>query len=122
QRSFNSGAFEPNLKAEAVRRLEESLALKFENVRHADGVRTVGPEDVMGYIYAVLHSRVYRTRYLDKLRIDFPRIPLSVSRVLFSALNGLGKRLVEIHLLENVTKSELCRFEGDRLEVGAGHP
>ena len=122
QRSFNSGAFEPNLKPEAIRRLEESLALKFENVRHADGVRTVGPEDVIGYIYAVLHSRVYRTRYLDKLRIDFPRIPLSVSRVLFSALNALGKRLVEIHLLENVTKSELGRFEGDPLEVGAGHP
>ena len=29
----------------------------------------------MGYIYAVLHSPNYREKYLEFLKIDFPRIP-----------------------------------------------
>ena len=33
------------------------------------------PEDILGYIYAILHSPDYRNRYADFLRTDFPRIP-----------------------------------------------
>ena len=34
------------------------------------------PEDIFYYIYGVLHSPTYRTRYAEFLKIDFPRIPL----------------------------------------------
>ena len=33
------------------------------------------PEEILGYIYAILHAPTYRTRYAEFLRIDFPRVP-----------------------------------------------
>ncbi len=60
---------------------------------------TFGPEDVFYYAYAVFHSPTYRERYAEFLKIDFPRLPLTSDRELFAALVGLGKRLVDLHLL-----------------------
>ena len=34
------------------------------------------PEDILSYIYAVLHSPTYRQKYLDFLKIDFPPHPV----------------------------------------------
>ena len=33
------------------------------------------PEEILGYVYAVLHAPTYRTRYAEFLRMDFPRVP-----------------------------------------------
>ncbi len=59
------------------------------------------PEQILGYIYAVLHSPEYRRRYAEFLKIDFPRIPFTRSRDLFEALSRLGSELVSLHLLES---------------------
>lgn len=57
------------------------------------------PEDVFSYIYAVLYSPGYRTRYGDFLRRDFPRIPLTGDVGLFQRLAKLGHELIDLHLL-----------------------
>lgn len=59
------------------------------------------PEDIFHYIYAVLHSPSYRTRYAEFLQIDFPRLPLTGNLKLFRALAQLGVELVALHLLES---------------------
>ncbi len=59
------------------------------------------PEDIFHYIYAVLHSPTYRTRYAEFLKIDFPRLPLTSSFDLFRALAKLGGELVALHLMES---------------------
>jgi predicted helicase len=59
-----------------------------------------GPGDVFHYIYAVVHSPTYRTRYAEFLKRDFPRIPLTSDRDLFRNLCALGGELVSYHLLE----------------------
>lgn len=61
---------------------------------------TFGPEDVFDYIYAVLHSPTYRSRYAEFLKIDFPRIPLTSKKRLFRKLCALGEELVGLHLME----------------------
>ena len=61
----------------------------------------ISPEDIFGYIYAVLHSPEYRRRYAPFLRIDFPRIPLPKSLKLFRQLAALGQELVSYHLLNH---------------------
>jgi len=66
-----------------------------------DFVSSFGPEDVLHYIYAILHSPSYRTRYLGLLKRDFPRLPLTSDRALFAALAHLGADLVALHLLED---------------------
>jgi len=59
------------------------------------------PEQILGYIYAVVHSPSYRQRYAEFLKIDFPRIPFTRSRDLFEALSQLGSELVSLHLSES---------------------
>lgn len=61
----------------------------------------VSPEDIFYYIYAVLYSNTYRQTYEEFLKIGFPRIPFSRSYDLFKKLGILGRRLVELHLLDS---------------------
>lgn len=61
----------------------------------------VSPEDIFGYLYAVLHSPEYRQRYRDFLRIDFPHIPLPKNLAFFRQLAALGQELVSYHLLNH---------------------
>ena len=75
--------------------------------------RAPSPEEIFHYIYAVLYAPSYREKYAEFLRTDFPRVPFTADRKLFSELAELGARLVDLHLLRS---SELdppsCRFEG----------
>jgi hypothetical protein len=64
------------------------------------------PEQILGYIYAVLHAPTYRTRYAEFLRIDFPRIPFAETPEQFEALSVLGWDLIQTHLLKTVPRSE----------------
>ncbi|MCK4594591.1 hypothetical protein KAU45_08815 [bacterium] len=53
------------------------------------------------YIYAVLHSPTYRSRYAVFLKIDFPRVPLTDDKKLFHNLVSKGHDLVKLHLMES---------------------
>jgi len=59
------------------------------------------PEQIFYYIYAVLYSNTYRTRYAEFLKIDFPRIPFTKDYKLFGKMAEQGKRLVDLHLLKS---------------------
>lgn len=59
-----------------------------------------GPRDLFDWIYAVLHSPTYRSRYADYLKSDFARVPLPGSAALFEALVPIGTDLVATHLLD----------------------
>lgn len=61
-------------------------------------------EDMLfGYIYAILHSRAYRQRYNELLRVDYPRIPIPQDHDLLSRLAEAGMELIEAHLLRATT-------------------
>lgn len=57
------------------------------------------PEAIFYYIYAILHSPTYRTRYAEFLKIDFPRVPLTSNNELFRQLADYGEQLVQLHLM-----------------------
>jgi predicted helicase len=59
------------------------------------------PEEIFYYIYGVLYSNTYRTKYADSLKIDFPRIPFTQGYKLFSKMGEHGKRLIDLHLLKS---------------------
>ena len=73
----------------------------------------VSPEEILGYIYAVLFSPVYRERYYDFLKYDFPRIPLPQDIEYFRKLAALGQNLINWHLLQDVQIPTRHRFEGE---------
>lgn len=76
------------------------------------GGEPASPEDILGYIYAVLHAPAYRCRYADFLRTDFPRVPFPESRADFDKLAALGWALVQAHLLKDVPKRGLGAYSG----------
>lgn len=94
------GGRRPNLVVDFIDDLKARLKLDWV----ADGIgnlkKTVGPEDVFYYMYAVFHSPAYRDRYAEFLDIDFPRLPLTSNVKLFRALCKLGAELVGLHLME----------------------
>ncbi len=59
------------------------------------------PEDFFYYIYATLYSNVYRKKYSDFLKIDFPRIPFTSDYKLFKKIKQYGNELVDLHLLKS---------------------
>lgn len=91
----------PNLNPDFVHEFQQKLKMQFVSSGKGDGQLTFGPEDVMHYIYSILHSSSYRERYQDYLKSDFPRIPLTSNAVLFKELGGLGEKLVDLHLMRS---------------------
>ncbi|MCY3782454.1 MAG: N-6 DNA methylase [Chloroflexi bacterium] len=93
----------PNLDPAFTADLERRLDLEFVHGGRGDLESTFGPEDVLHYIYAVLHSPSYRERYAQFLRADFPRIPLPNGLEQFHGLAVLGREITAVHLLESPT-------------------
>lgn len=89
--------------------------------------KTFGPRDLFDYIYAVLHSPGYRSRYAEFLKFDFPRIPRPLTRATFAVLAALGRQLVGLHLLRPedapLLKTPDIRFVGTgEARVEKGYP
>ncbi|MBW1793795.1 MAG: N-6 DNA methylase [Deltaproteobacteria bacterium] len=96
-----NGERKPNLNIEVVGALNAAYGQK------------PLPEDIFHYIYAVLYAETYREKYAQFLKIDFPRIPFTTDFVLFQALAAVGRRLVNLHLLQSEElDSPVTRFQG----------
>ena len=73
------------------------------------------PIDLLFYIYAVFNSPIYRSRYAEFLKMDFPRVPLPCDSALFEALSALGRELGGLHLLESPTlEQSITTYSGPR--------
>ncbi len=113
-----SNSFLDDVTAHSKLNYEGKITEKQTDMGRGDLTKTFGPRDVFDYIYAVLHSPVYRTRYADFLKSDFPRIPLPRSADIFRDLVALGRQLVGLHLLDEKESSELAK--PDTRFVGKG--
>lgn len=83
------GDKKPNIKPEIFAELKNNFQ------------KDVSPEEIFYYIYAVLYSNIYRKKYKEFLKIDFPRIPFTKDYDRFITLSELGKRLADLHLLKS---------------------
>ncbi len=63
--------------------------------------KKLNPEEIFYYIYAILYSNIYRKKYNEFLKIDFPKIPFTKDAKLFYKIAELGKELVNLHLLKS---------------------
>ncbi len=77
----------PNLAPEVLSSLAERYG------------REPSPEEILGYVYAVLYDPAYRDRYRKLLRGDFPRISFPQKHEPFLHLAALGAELIGLHLL-----------------------
>ncbi|MDR2114894.1 MAG: hypothetical protein LBP87_00780 [Planctomycetaceae bacterium] len=91
----------PNLNKDIVKKISDRLGLKYVNEK-IKSKKSFAPIDLLDYIYAVLHSPVYRKRYKEFLKIDFPRIPYPQNVETFWSFVTLGAKLRRLHLLEGI--------------------
>lgn len=76
------------------------------------------PEDIFAYIYSILNSDIYGSKYLNQLANDFPRIPFTSNFDLFKSLAEQGKELISLHLLESGLLDEpAAKFYGKGSEL-----
>jgi len=80
---------EPNISPEVFEKLAATYG------------RKPAPEDILYYIYAVFYSNIYRKKYAEFLKIDFPRVPFTADCEIFERMGELGKELVDLHLLRS---------------------
>lgn len=59
---------------------------------------TISKEDLFYYVYGILHSDDYRTRFADNLSKELPRIPRVKTAQDFTAFSQAGRQLAEWHL------------------------
>ncbi|HHT9160042.1 MAG TPA: type ISP restriction/modification enzyme, partial [Candidatus Brocadiaceae bacterium] len=91
----------PNLSATIIEQLTQNYK------------KAPPPEQIFFYIYAVLYSNTYRTKYAEFLKIDFPRIPFTKDYKLFIKMGDCGKRLVDLHLLKSPEiDTPIAKFQG----------
>ncbi len=94
------GARKPNISPELIEQLTRNY-------------KKAPPEQIFFYIYAVLYSNTYRTKFSEFLKIDFPRIPFTKDYKLFAKMADYGKMLVDLHLLKSPEiDPPLARFQG----------
>jgi type I restriction-modification system DNA methylase subunit len=97
------GAKKPNLSQVIVDKLTDVFK------------KMPSPEQIFFYIYAVLYSNIYRTKYAEFLKIDFPRVPFTKDYKLFKKMGEYGEKLVDLHLLESSElDSPIAKFQGKR--------
>ncbi|MHA1887759.1 MAG: type ISP restriction/modification enzyme [Promethearchaeota archaeon] len=61
---------------------------------------TPSPETLFAYIYAVLWTPIYRNRYQQLLKKDFPRIPIPKDSKLLQEFAKYGSTLLSLHTFE----------------------
>jgi len=60
------------------------------------------PEEILAYIYAILYSPIYRTKYLEFLKTDFPAVPMTKDKKSFRKYVKLGQKLIDLHLFKEI--------------------
>lgn len=131
----------PNLNKEIVQKIADGLGLPYDpnpsdiftsgnnillkHTKEKSGASVpkknhslLHPIDILDYIYAVLHSPVYREKYKEFLKIDFPRVPYPKDQATFWKLVKLGGEIRKLHLLESSQVEEYITeypIDGDNI-------
>ena len=90
----------------------ENLSSEFREFIDSEYEHHYTPEEILGYVYAVLHAPTYRTRYAEFLRTEFPRVPFPDAANDFEALSELGWALIQAHLLRELPRRGLAAYHG----------
>jgi len=75
------------------------------------------PEQVLGYVYAIMQNPAYQNKYKEFFKTTFPKIPLCAENKTFEKLSELGLELIEYQLLNKIPQGaeykDLGIYSGD---------
>lgn len=75
-------------------------------------------EDLFYYVYGILHSEDYRTRFADNLSKELPRIPRVKEATDFWAFSKAGRDLAALHLNYETVATYPVKFTGKLRHTG----
>jgi predicted helicase len=98
--------------------LDRSWLARFREVHRAAEAQPTGRElalDIFGYALALLNAPSYTSCFGERLKRDWPRLPLPASPAFFRALADLGRDLAAIQTLESPKFAKsITEFVGGR--------
>ncbi|MCR2113075.1 N-6 DNA methylase [Campylobacter upsaliensis] len=86
----------PNFTPEFLTYKEKHKILKDKN-----------EEQILAFIYANLYNPKYRSKYLEYLKIGFPKVSFEVSVKEFERFEKLGSELIKLHLMQEIPQDEI---------------
>lgn len=98
-----------NSNTEKKPNIPDELFIKLKKVyKH-----NIAPDEILSYVYGIFYSTIYREKYSEFIKIDFPRVPFTSDYKLFKTISKIGCNLVELHLLESpLLNKSLSKFKG----------
>ena len=111
-----------NIDNAFIKEIGSKLGLQYIKKGRGDLDKSLGPEDIFYYIYAILYCPKYRDLYNEQIKIDFPRLPVISNKEIFKQLTLKGNELVNLHLLgENpFDKNKTIFDEPERWKIKIG--
>ena len=70
------------------------------------------PKQILAFIYGNLYNPAYRAKYIEYLKIGFPRIDFEVSQSHFEKIATLGQNLIDLHLMKSIPSDKDIDFVG----------
>jgi predicted helicase len=102
------GEPEPNFTPEFISSIERRVGVTVGGSEED----SISGNDLLSYVYGILHSPNYRKRYGSFLRKEFARIPVPWSAPLFMAVVSAGRELVSLHLVESPVLDHFVTYVG----------
>lgn len=78
---------------------------------------TITKDDIFYYVYGLLHSEEYLSRFADNLSRQLPRIPAVKKEADFRAFAEAGRRLGDLHCQYDQVEPYAVTFKQGRLEL-----
>ncbi|MGX2985252.1 type ISP restriction/modification enzyme [Helicobacter sp. 23-1048] len=69
-------------------------------------LKSKSPEQILAFIYGNLYNPAYRAKYIEYLKIGFPRIDFEVTQSKFDKLAELGQNLIDLHLMKTIPQDK----------------
>lgn len=92
--------------------INESLIKALLKYHDAD----ITSENIFYYVYACMYSTSYRTKYINSLLYEYPRIPFTKDHDMFKDIVKLGKKLTDLHLM-NTTLDTHTKFKQEGCNI-----
>ncbi|MGC9353239.1 MAG: type ISP restriction/modification enzyme [Mariniphaga sp.] len=105
--------FEPEANYDSKNRMP-NIDKKLFEILNKSYNKKLTPEEILYYIYGVFYSNIYREKYGEFLKIDFPRVPFTKSYKLFIEMAESGKQLTDLHLLKSkFLDKPVSKYQGE---------
>ena len=107
-KTINGEEWIPNFNSDTLAGLTQNLAVQ------------PSPIEIFDYVYGILYDPVYREKYNEFLKRDFPRVPIIENEEIFRTYVSAGERLRKLHLMQVKTPVTLVLEPNtaEDLEIG----